>query len=625
MNLKENYIKMIIIWLLTILGMGFAMAPMTLKAEERKIVKVGYFENENFHYTNYCSPTVADFVNTHFILILAILIFVAILAIGLAVALIILIKSIKKLKKSRNELAESDEIIASAEMGTWRIYCKRGEKCKLRTSAKMKELLAIQNLNLSEEEAYDYWYQRIVDDPSFLEESNQIMLSGKKEERNYRWNHPTKGIIYVQVGGSSVQIDENTKVIRGFFRDATEAILEEKKNRDELQEAMLAAERANLAKTNFLSRMSHDIRTPLNGIIGLIEVNERNSENIELLKENRKKAKVAANHLLALINDVLQMSKLEDGTVNLAHTPFSLRDSATDIMTIVTMRAAESGISLEYESSGRTIDYPYVYGSPLHLRQIFLNIYGNAIKYNKVGGKVISSFNLISYDEKTVTYRWTIADTGIGMSEEFLTHLFEPFAQEHHDARSTYQGTGLGMSIVKTLVEKMNGTIEVTSKVDEGSRFAVTIPFEIADEKDIESILEESNIKSIEGMKILLVEDNDLNAEIAQVVLEDLGASVTIVPNGALAIEKYETLPEGSFDVILMDIMMPYMDGLSATKKIRELSREEAQQIPIIAMTANAFEEDAKRCFEAGMNDHISKPLDIKKLRQILSRYVSEK
>ena len=395
----------------------------------------------------------------------------------------------------------------------------------------------------------------------------------------------------------------------------------QEKNR-ELREAAVQAERANAAKSNFLSRMSHDIRTPLNGIIGLLEVDAAHPENREQVDSNREKMRVSADYLMSLLNDVLQMSKLESGETTLAHEPMDLNRMGEEILTIVDQRAAESGVTLTFDEHSDQATDLWVYGSPLHLRQIFLNIYTNCIKYNKVGGSITTLFQMVEKDEKTVTYRWTISDTGIGMSEAFLEHIFDPFTQENTDARSVYQGTGLGMAIVKGLVEQMGGHIQVSSRVNVGSTFVVTLPFEIAEPVQAEASKEKDGAPAdIRGMRLLLVEDNELNAEIARLLLEDKGAVITRVGDGQQALDLFREQPAGSFDGILMDVMMPVMDGLTATRAIRGLDRPDAKTIPIIAMTANAFAEDAAKCFDAGMNAHLSKPLDIRKVISTIARF----
>ena len=389
----------------------------------------------------------------------------------------------------------------------------------------------------------------------------------------------------------------------------------------ELREAVFQAQKANAAKSSFLSRMSHDIRTPLNGIIGLIKINETHMDDRELVKTNQDKMLVSADHLLSLINDVLQMSKLEDENIEISHEPIDLGEISREVGTIISGRTAEAGIA--FEIGKQELPVSYIYGSPLHIRQIFLNIYGNCIKYNKPHGKVTTTLKCLGEKNGIVTYRWTISDTGIGMSEEFLKHIFEPFVQEHSDARTVYSGTGLGMSIVKKIIDRMNGTIVVTSKEGEGSTFVITLPFEIA-EKPEEIPAEMDGEVNIAGLHLLLAEDNELNAEIARTLLEDEGAITTIVNDGQQAVDIFSRNKPGTFDAILMDIMMPEMDGLSATKAIRALDREDAGTIPIIAMTANAFDEDEKKCMEAGMNAHLVKPLDIQKMKEAVCRYLNK-
>ena len=363
--------------------------------------------------------------------------------------------------------------------------------------------------------------------------------------------------------------------------------------------------------------MSHDIRTPLNGIIGLIRIDEAHADDSELIMENHAKMEVAANHLLSLINDVLQMSKLEDGSVELAHEPICLGDMTKEIVAIVVDRAKEAGIAWNYDKEKINIPYPYVYGSPLHLRQIFLNIYGNCIKYNRPDGKITTTVDAWKQQDGMCIYQWTITDTGIGLSQEFLKHVFEPFAQERAGARSKYQGTGLGMAIVKKLLDKMNGTISVTSEEGAGSSFVITIPFEIASQEDM-AIPPVSQDNDIQGIRLLVAEDNELNAEIAKTILEEEGAEITIVGDGLQAVEQFKNSPADTYDAILMDVMMPVMDGITATKEIRAINRSDAKRIPIIAMTANAFKEDAQKCFEAGMNAHLAKPLNVKMLKQTI-------
>ena len=390
----------------------------------------------------------------------------------------------------------------------------------------------------------------------------------------------------------------------------------------ELKDALEKANMANVAKSDFLSRMSHDIRTPLNGIIGLLDISDANSQNLELISNNRQKARVAANHLLSLINDVLNMSKLESDNIELAHEAFDIRKLAEEILIMTEMHASEKGITLKHEDCSVNIEFPYIYGSSLHVRQIFVNILSNAIKYNKPGGNIFMKIDQGKKQGNTIEYICTIADTGIGMTPDFIEHLFDPFSQEKADARSIYQGTGLGMAIVKALVDKMHGTISVESEQGVGSKFTVMIPFEIASQSEVEEEVTGDSPISIKDTKVMLVEDNELNMEIAAELLKEKGAIVTQAVNGKEAVRLFTESPRGTFDVILMDVMMPIMDGLEATRQIRASQHPDAGNIPIIALTANAFYEDVKKCIEAGMNAHLSKPLEIEKVVEMIMKHI---
>ena len=377
--------------------------------------------------------------------------------------------------------------------------------------------------------------------------------------------------------------------------------------------------KANKSKSDFLSRMSHDMRTPLNGIIGLLQIAERHFDDKDLLLESHKKMQVAANYLLSLINDVLQMSKIEDGNVPLTNDIIDFSELTKDIIDIIEQRAKERGIKMQFNAKN-DIRYPFVYGSPVHLRQIFLNIYGNCIKYNHIGGSIVTTSDYTETDDGVVMYEWTITDTGIGMSKEYKEHIFEPFSQERQYIGSAHHGIGLGMSIVKGLIEKMGGSIEVESEEGVGSTFIIKIPFKIASTPD--KVNKQTSELKIDGLNLLLVEDNELNAEIAETLLSDEGAAVTVAKDGSQAVNIFKEKPEGSFDAILMDIMMPVMDGLTATKKIRTLNHPDAKKIPIIAMTANAFKEDKEKCLAAGMNAHLAKPIEIENVKKVLCEQI---
>ena len=485
---------------------------------------------------------------------------------------------------------------------------------------------------LQNQSSYSEWIRYTYDHvivresaPDYLEvfDAENLMQRLRREE-SFVYPHRTVpnsvGMEYFEATIVKVyEEDDSFKVIIGY-RPIDDILKKEKFHQQKLEKALQAAEIANRTKTEFLRRMSHDIRTPLNGIIGLLDIDENHFDDIARVKENHEKMRISANHLLSLINDVLQMSKLEDGSIEFAHEPIGLIELTKDIVNIVVDRAIESGIRWQYERGKTEIPYPYIYGSPLHLRQIFLNIYGNCIKYNRPGGSITTVVDALGVKDGICTYRWTISDTGVGMSREFLEHIFEPFAQEKSDARSIYQGTGLGMAIVKNLVDQMGGSISVKSQEGIGTTFEIILPFEIAPAPEKLSEQQKSFEHSIYGLHLLLAEDNALNAEIAEVLLTDKGAKVSVVADGEQAIKQFASNRPGTFDAILMDIMMPVMDGITATRRIRSLDRADAKTIPIIAMTANAFEEDARQCLEAGMDAHLAKPLQIEKVIDEIAR-----
>lgn len=386
------------------------------------------------------------------------------------------------------------------------------------------------------------------------------------------------------------------------------------------QKEQQKADAANAAKTAFLTRMSHDIRTPLNGILGLIEIEELKDGDMQAARESRAKARVAANHLLSLINDILEMGKIEDRKLTLEHAPFNLKELCDDTLVLCKLRASSNGITMQ-DNSLPYATGPYMVGSPTHIRQIMINLLDNSIKYNKHGGSVTFSSKTKPLDNGRALFCFSVSDTGIGMTPKFLKHIYEPFAQEGNDARSKFQGTGMGMPVVKSLIELMGGTIEVTSELHVGTSFYVEIPLDIDKNPQARTDTVERALDcSLANMNVLLAEDNELNAEIAQALLESEGVVVTRAANGNEVVDLYLSHPAGSFDAILMDIMMPDMDGYEATRAIRLSEKVDAADIPIIALTANAFAEDAKAAHDAGMNAHLSKPLDFNKLKNILAR-----
>ena len=399
-------------------------------------------------------------------------------------------------------------------------------------------------------------------------------------------------------------------------------------DKNELVEKTIALEsekKANQSKSDFLSRMSHDMRTPLNGIIGLMDICMKHPDDRTLVDSSRLKARVAADHLLSLINDTLELSKLESEEAKLAKEDFYLPELIHEVETIAQMRADEECITIRFMDDPYSIPYPNLIGSSLHVKQIFLNLITNSIKYNRKNGSVDCYLKEEKESEERVLVDVTIKDTGIGMSEDFLKNIFQPFVQADQGARSQYKGTGLGMAIVKELLERMGGTIQIDSVENQGTTIHVVIPFEIAEESAAVQEMSELPKENLSGRRILLVEDNELNREIAAFLLKDEGISVTEAEDGQQAVECFLKMPEGYYDAVLMDIMMPVMDGYQATREIRGSGKKDAEMIPIIAMTANAFAEDKRKTMEAGMDAHLSKPINVPELMDTIRKFCAGK
>ena len=395
----------------------------------------------------------------------------------------------------------------------------------------------------------------------------------------------------------------------------------DEKYKTELLIAAKKAEAANEAKTEFLQRMSHDIRTPINGICGMVNMADHYADDMEKQTEYRTKVKEASNLLLELVNDVLDMSKLESGEIVLEEIPFNLSSIYREVFVVIEQVAAEQNLQIVWEK--KEITHRDLIGSPRYVKRVMMNILSNAMKYNRENGHIyISCIEIPSGQPETTTMEFVCRDTGIGMAEEFQKHIFEPFAQEHAGSRTKFSGTGLGMPISKKLIEKMGGTITFESAEGIGTTFVIRVPFKIDLDVDIREEQADVSEKSIKGLHILLAEDNELNMEIAEFVLQNEGAEVSKAWNGEETVELFRKSESGEFDAILMDIMMPVMNGYEATKMIRSLDREDAKVIPIIAMTANAFTEDRLRAKEAGMNEHIAKPFDVKLLVKIIHKLV---
>ena len=395
----------------------------------------------------------------------------------------------------------------------------------------------------------------------------------------------------------------------------------DEKYKSELLIAAKKAEAANGAKTEFLQRMSHDIRTPINGICGLVNMADHCADDTEKQTEYRTKVKEASNLLLELVNEILDMSKLESGEVVLEEIPFNLSSISREVFIVIEQMAAEQNIRIMWEK--KEITHRDLIGSPGYVKRVMMNILSNAVKYNRENGQIyISCMEIPSEQPEMTTMEFVCRDTGIGMTEEFQKCVFEPFAQEHTGSRAKFTGTGLGLSISRKLVEKMGGTITFESEKGVGTIFVIRVPFKIDLDADKREEQKDVSEKSIKGLHILLAEDNELNMEIAEFVLQNEGAGVTKAWDGQEAVELFRKSEAGEFDVILMDIMMPVMNGYETTKMIRSLDREDAKAIPIIAMTANAFTEDRIKAKEAGMDEHVAKPVDVELLIKVIHKLV---
>ena len=420
--------------------------------------------------------------------------------------------------------------------------------------------------------------------------------------------------------------DEHGRVTNVLYvvRQIDKQKQQELEYKQKLIETAEEAKRANIAKTDFLRRMSHDIRTPINGIRGMISIANHYPEDVAKQQDCRNKVMQASGFLLDLVNSVLDMNKLESGVVTLEHKPFDLNNVLQETYNIIEMQAQEYAVPLH--KTPWKIEHPYLLGSPLHLRQTLQNIAGNAVKYSREGGSVTLSCEEIAGENGKAVFRLICEDSGRGMSQAFLQRAFEPFAQEEPGARTAFTGTGLGLTITKQLVTLMGGEIAIESQLGVGTRVSVTLPFEI-DTKHVqrEECEEEAEEVSLEGVHVLLVEDNELNMEIARFLLERFGMTVTSAWNGQEAVDRFARSEDGEFDVILMDVMMPVLNGLDAARAIRAMRRSDARTVPIFAMTANAFPEDIQQSREAGMNEHLTKPLQEENLLRTIRWYMKNK
>lgn len=429
---------------------------------------------------------------------------------------------------------------------------------------------------------------------------------------------------YFQIQKLNNQLIDSQRALIRSKRNLEMALEENKKINRKISEARQAAEQASRSKTQFLANMSHDIRTPMNGIIGMLNIADRYVDNPDEVKKYHQKIRMASEYLLALINDVLDMRKIDQKDIMLLEESVNLRDVIENCRDILEAKAGEQEITLDTTGMAE-FNPPQLMASEVHLRQIFMNIISNAIKYNKYGGKIFIQAIVLEQTEDKVTCRFSVTDTGIGMSEDFQKQMFEPFTQEHGENRSEFKGTGLGLSIVKRIIEEMGGEIRVESELDIGTKFSwdLTFPIDKAINERTENIPD--RIVTLRGIRVLAAEDNSLNSEILKFILEDMGINVNLVENGELAVKAFEESRPGEYAMILMDIMMPVMDGYEASGIIRNMKRPDAAKIPIIALTANAFAEDIVRSSEVGMDAHITKPIDENKLKECMLRLLASR
>ena len=513
-----------------------------------------------------------------------------------------------------------EDILEGARTGIWTIELEDGCPPRMYADRTMRILLGVPE-EIEPEACYRHWFEGV--DPDYVEmveEAVREMLKSGRSEVVYPWNHPKLGKIYVRCGGVPDKTFKKPGVsLNGYHQDITETMVTRKKQEQSIMELLERVRQANSAKSEFLSHMSHDLRTPINGILGMLAILEKSQHDAQKQQECRKKIRVSTEHLLSLVNDVLQVSKLESGRPAAVEEPFDLHEALEDCIMILSPLAEEREIRLELEDSG--LRHSKVIGNPLHLKQIMTNVIDNALRYNRPYGSVFVRAEETSFHDGTANCRFVIEDTGIGIGEDFKKHIFEPFTQEHQGARTNYNGVGLGMSIVKKLVDQMKGTVKIDSQVGKGSVVQITLPVR-ADEAGNGASADEnwSMPENIAGMRVLLVEDNEINCEIVEYILRDAGVEVVTANNGKAAVDAFAGSEPEAFDCVLMDLMMPVMSGYEAARVIRSLGRSDAETVPIIALSANAFDEDIAMAKDAGMNEHLAKPVDLRKMFQAMSR-----
>ena len=518
----------------------------------------------------------------------------------------------------RNTASAHEETLKGSGIGMWMIVIEEGVKPKMYTDSMMRELLGVDD-EILPEDCYAWWYDHV--DKNFVSQIDSNMeeiLAKGRSEVSYPYNHPDKGTMYIRCGGCKSYDSVHNRIrIKGYHQDVTEIMTIKQKQDKELMDALVVAKRADRSKSEFISHMSHDIRTPINGIIGMVDIASKNPEDAELQKRMCNNVRESAERLLNFMNDVIEYSEMEGSRMKLTHEPVDIANIIGNILELTDKQINDRNIQVVTDYGNDTYKLA---GSLKHIRQVLYNIIENAIKYNKQNGSISISVHNEKTDEEKAECFVTVADTGIGMSREYVEHIFEPFTQGYEDARTSYKGTGLGMAICKRIMDYMQGTIEVKTNPGEGSEFTVKFPLDIYEEDTVAD--ENAENGNFAGYKILIVDDNNMNREITQFMVEELGAKAVTTCDGKEALDTFRKSERGDFDCIIMDLMMPVMDGFEASERIRNLDREDAHTIPIIPLSASSSEEDMEKAVESGMNGYLVKPVSIDLLKHTLQNMI---
>ena len=540
---------------------------------------------------------------------------------ALAVMLLMLViqQNRQKLKRKDNELLARDELFSKLSINVDDVFLMVDAN-DLRVeyvSPNIEKLVGISEQQVLSD-IHEIEHLIRADESVHILDQLSTILPGEQCEWDREYIHQKTGEeLWFRVVVFCTDIQGEKKYILDLS-DRTK----DKKINQRLEDAVHTAENASRAKTTFLNNMSHDIRTPMNAIIGFTNIAMKHEPKPEV-RNCLQKIGESSEHLLTLINDVLDISRIESGKIKFVPSPIDITEVSDTVLSIT--QGFLTNRNVEFRSDLAVLEKPYVLADAVRIREVLVNILGNAVKFTGDGGTIVFEASYHSgADDRHITARYRIADTGMGMSEEFVEHIFDEFSQEENGARTQYKGTGLGMAITKRYVDLMGGTISVESKKGKGSTFTVELPLELTDESTVQKRAYHAAQADLVGVKILMAEDNDLNAEIAMVQLEELGIRITRVSDGNEAVKTFAENPPDTFDIIFMDIMMPKMNGYEATEAIRAMpDRPDARRIPIIAMTANAFAEDVQASLDVGMNGHLSKPIIMEEVMKAIARNVN--